>query len=475
MNKFFLPIALVAVTLTGCTMIPRYHRPVPAIAQKWPGSAATKAQPIPTNAVAVADIGWREFFQDPRLQAIIGLALTNNRDLRVAVLNVEQTRAQYRIQRNALIPTGSINANGSRQRIAYGYGGNGGGRTFSQYTVEVGVSSYELDLFGRVHSLKAAALENYFASKENRKGAQIALVAEVANQYLTGLELDEQLKLTQKTLAAVRDSYKLTKASYDAGVASELDLRSAQSQVESAKAAVAADKLARAQAENALVLLVGEPLPDNLPPARPLNKQRLLAKLPPGLPSDLLERRPDILAAEHELKAANADIGAARAAFFPTITLTGGGGTASTALEGLFLPGSEIWNFSPQITWPIFATGTAMAGLDVAKAGKQIQVANYEKAIQTAFREVANDLAAKKYLNEQLADQSALVKAEQSSYILADARYRNGVDSYLTVLTAQQNLYNAQRSLIASQFSEASNLINLYIALGGGWRENTAH
>ncbi|HTX22985.1 MAG TPA: efflux transporter outer membrane subunit [Candidatus Aquilonibacter sp.] len=471
MNKFLLSLALAAVTLAGCTMIPKYQRPAAPVAQTWPKNFVPQNQANQTNAVA--DIGWREFFRDPRLQALIGLTLTNNRDLRVAVLNVEQTRAEYRIQLAALIPTVNVNANGERQRTAFGYNGSGSGTTFSQYNVQLNVSSYELDLFGQVRSLKTAALEDYFASEETRKSAQIALVAEVANQYLIERELDEQLAMTRKTLAAVQKSYDLTKASYDAGVGSELDLRSAESQVDATKAALAADEQQYTQAEDALVLLVGEPLPADLPPPRRLNEQNLLTDLPPGLPSDLLQRRPDILAAEDELKAANADIGAARAAFFPTITLTGGGGTASTALEGLFAPGSQIWNFSPQINWPIFATGTAVAELQYTKAGKLIQVANYEKAIQTAFREVADDLAAKKFLDEQLADQSALVKAEQSRYDLADARYRDGVDSYLTVLTAQQDLYSAQQNLIAMQFARLSNLIGLYQSLGGGWLEHS--
>ncbi len=470
MNKFLLPIALAAVTLTGCTMIPKYQRPAAPVASHWPENAGTNNTPAPTNAVA--DIGWREFFQDPRLQQIIGLSLTNNRDLRVATLNVEQTRAQYRIQRAALIPTGSINAAGSRQRTAFGYSGNGGGATYNEFNVGLGVSAYELDLFGQVRSLKRAALEKYFAAEASRKSAQIALVAAVADQYLNERELAEQIKTTQETLAAVQNSYDLIKASYDAGAASELDLRSAEAQVETAKALLVANQQQQAQAENALVLLVGEPLPADLPPPRPLNAQHLLTDLPPGLPSDLLQRRPDILAAEHQLKAANADIGAARAAFFPTITLTGGGGTASTELDGLFAPGSQVWNFSPQINWPIFQTGI-WAGLDEAKVAKLIQVATYEKAIQTAFSEVADALDAKKFLDERVADQSALVKAEQRRYDLADARYQNGVDSYLTVLTAQQDLYLAQQSLIAAQFARLANLVSLYQSLGGGWWENS--
>ncbi|HUZ06843.1 MAG TPA: efflux transporter outer membrane subunit [Candidatus Paceibacterota bacterium] len=470
MNKFLLPIALAAMTLAGCTMIPKYHRPAAPVSNNWPENAGANHLPDSTNAVA--GIGWREFFQDARLQALIGLALTNNRDLRVAVLNVEQTRAQYRIQRAALIPTGNLNATGTRQHTAFGYNGNGGGTTFSQYSVELGVSSYEVDLFGRVRSLKRAALENYFASEEARKSAQIALVAEVANQYLNGRELDEQLKMTQNTLDAVQKNYDLIKASYDAGASSELDLSSAEAQVETAKVNAANYEQLRDQARNALVLLVGEPLPADLPPSQPLDEQHLLTDLPPGLPSDLLQRRPDILEAEHALKAANADIGAARAAFFPAITLTGGGGTASTALEGLFAPGSQVWNFSPQINWPIFEAGT-WAGLDAAKVNKLIQVTDYEKAIQTAFREVSDDLVAKKFLDEQLADQTALVNAEQRRYDLSDARYKNGADNYLTVLTAQQDLYSAQQNLIATQFARLSNLIGLYQSLGGGWRENS--
>jgi len=471
MNKFLLPIALAAVTLAGCTMIPKYHRPAAPVSNNWPENAGTNNLPDSTNAVT--DIGWREFFQDARLQSLIGLALTNNRDLRVAVLNVEQTRAQYRIQRAALIPTVSANASGTRQHTAFGYNGNGNGATFNQFSAQLEVSSYELDLFGRVRSLKRAALENYFASEEARKSAQIALVAEVANQYLNERELDGQLKMTQQTLDAVQKSYDLIKASYDAGAASELDLSSAEAQVETAKVNVASYERQRDQAQNALVLLVGEPLPADLPPPQPLDEQHLLAGLPPGLPSDLLQRRPDILEAEHTLKAANADIGAARAAFFPTITLTGGGGTASTTLEGLFAPGSQIWNFSPQINWPIFATGTAKAELDAIKAGKLIQVADYEKAIQTAFREVSDGLVAKKFLDEQIADSQLLVDAQQHRFELADARYKNGVDNYLTVLTAQQDLYSAQQNMIATQFARLSNLISLYQSLGGGWRENS--
>ena len=469
MNKFNLFAALAAVTLTGCTLAPKYQRPAAPVAQTWPRDAVTKQSADQTNVVA--DIGWHEFFRDPRLRELIGLSLTNNRDLRVAMLNVQQSRAQYRIERAALLP--EIDATGAalRQRLPHDLSGTGQAQTRGQYSVNLGTTAYELDLFGRIRSLKAAALENYFATEEARMSAQIALVAEVAVQYLAERELSEQLNQSRKTLAAVRDSYRLIKASYDAGNASELDLRTAEAQVETAKSNVTVYEQQRDQARHALVLLAGGPLPADLPPPQSLNAQDLLADLPPGLPSDLLQRRPDILAAEHVLKAANANIGAARAAFFPAIKITANAGASSAQLAGLFADGSGAWLFNPQITLPIFAGGQNRANLDVAEISRRIEVANYEKTIQTAFREVADALTAKKFLDERVADGKALVRAEQRRYELADARYRNGVDSYLTVLLAQQDLYSAQQNLIATQFGRLSNLVRLYQALGGGWRE----
>ncbi|HEY3931373.1 MAG TPA: AdeC/AdeK/OprM family multidrug efflux complex outer membrane factor [Verrucomicrobiae bacterium] len=471
MKKFSLSVALIAIALAGCTLAPKYRRPVAPVAQTWPKNSAVENRATQTNAVA--EIGWRDFFRDPRLQNLIGLALTNNRDLRVAVLNVEQSRAQYRIERAALLPEIDTTGSELRQRLPHDLSGTGHAVTEGQYSVNLGTTSYELDLFGRIRSLKNAALENYFATAEARRSAQIALVAEVANQYLTERELDEQLKMTRQTLDAVQNSYDLIKASYNVGVGSELDLRSAEAQVETAKANAASFEQQRDQARHALTLLVGEPLPADLPKPRALNTEHLLTDLPPGLPSDLLQRRPDILEAEHQLKAANANIGAARAAFFPTISITANAGISSAQLAGLFAGDSGAWLFNPQITLPIFEAGRNKANLDVANISKLIEVATYEKAIQTAFREVADALTAKKFLDEQLADEKALVKAEQRRYDLAAARYRNGVDNYLTVLTAQQDLYSAQENQIATQFARLSNLINLYQALGGGWRENS--
>jgi multidrug efflux system outer membrane protein len=470
MSKYLSPIiVLISLALAGCTLAPKYHRPTAAVSPTWPKVPAQTRES--TNAIPAADIGWRDFFRDPRLQQLIELALTNNPDLRVAMLNVDQARALYRVQRNALVPTVDINANGSRQRIATGFAGGTESATFNQFNVNLGVVSYELDLFGRVRSLKRQALETYFASEEARKSAQIALVAEVGAAYLTERELTEQLAVARQTLSSARSACDLTERRYEAGVLSELDLNAAEIELQTARAAAAGYEQQLAQAENYLVLLVGRPLPDDLPAPQPFDPQVCLSDIPAGLPSDLLQRRPDILEAEHQLEAANANIGAARAAFYPTITLTGSAGTASTTLEGLFAPGSQAWNFSPQIVWPIFAAGTAWAELQGAKAGKLIEVANYEKAVQTAFREVADSLAARAAVKTQLAANQAMVKAQRESCKLTEARFHGGVDSLLNVLAARQALDNARQNLIQSQYSRLFNLINLYQALGGGWLE----
>ena len=475
MLEFFLGMLTVFVlALAGCTLAPKYHRPTAAYAPTWPQVPGHSENPTVAAAVPAADIGWREFFRDPRLQQLIELALTNNLDLRVAMLNVDQTRALYHVQRDALIPTVDINANGKRQRTPFGFAGNGSSTTFNDFNVNLGVASYELDLFGRVRSLKKQALETYFATEEARKSAQIALVAEVGAAYLTERELTEQLAVARETLNATRNSYDLTKRSYDAGVRSELDLDVAETQMQTTRAAVAGYEQQLAQAEDYLVLLIGRPLPGDLPAPQPFNPQICLSDIPAGLPSDLIARRPDVLEAEHQLEAANANIGVARAAFFPTITLTGQGGTESTTLEGLFAPGSQAWQFSPQIVWPIFAAGTAYHELQAVKAAKSIEVASYQKSIQTAFREVADALAVQATVQTQLEANQALVRAEQQTYTLTEARFHSGVDSSLNVLTTQQALYNAQQNFIQSQYSRLFNLINLYQALGGGWQEHTA-
>lgn len=475
MNKrISLPVLALVLALAGCTFIPKYKRPAAAIAPAWPVAGKTNLVAA-AAAVPAENIGWRDFFRDARLRRLIELALTNNPDLRVAMLNVERARAQYRIQRAPLLPT--INAVGSglrtRQPVLGSYPRGGAATTYSQYSVSLGTTAYELDLFGRIRSLKTQALEDFFATEQARKSAQIALVAQVGGAYLAQREVEQQLAVARKTLKTVEDSYRLTKRSYEAGVDSELDLRTAQAQVQTARLAVSVYQQQLAEAENSLVLVIGTPLPVDLPPEPAFNPDVCLSELQPGLPSDLLQRRPDILAAEHRLKAANASIGAARAAFFPTITLTASGGSSSAALEDLFAPGSQAWTFSPQIKLPIFTGGANLANLDVAKVDREIQVADYQKAIQTAFREVADALAVRANVRDQLAAGRALVRAEQRRYQLAEARFQEGVVSYLNVLSSQQDLYNAQQGLIQTEYSRLFNLINLYQALGGGWREHT--
>ncbi|KWC64978.1 efflux transporter outer membrane subunit, partial [Burkholderia ubonensis] len=385
-------------------------------------------------------IGWREFFVDPRLQRLIEIALNNNRDLRVAVLNIAAARAQYQITRADLFPTLDAVGTGDRQRLPNALTAVPGRNITTTYNVGL-QASWELDLFGRIQSLKDQALAKYLATAQARKASEIALVAQVADQYLTVLSTDDLLKVTENTLKTAQASYDLTKLKFDNGTGSELDLRQAQTIVETALANQQAQARARAQAVNALVLLIGQPLPDDLPPGLPLDAQNFLTDIPAGLPSDLLTRRPDIMEAEQNLLAANANIGAARAAFFPRISLTGAFGTASPTLGGLFKAGTAAWSFAPQITMPIFEGGANLANLDLANVQKRIEIANYEKAIQSAFREVSDGLAARGTYDQQIAALQRNEHAQQRRYDLSDLRYKNGVDSYLSVLTAQTDLY----------------------------------
>ncbi|KWI80618.1 multidrug transporter, partial [Burkholderia ubonensis] len=374
------------------------------------------------NGQAATDIGWREFFVDPRLQRLIEIALNNNRDLRVAVLNVAAARAQYQITRADLFPTLDAVGTGNRQRLPNALTAVPGRNITTTYNVGL-QASWELDLFGRIQSLKDQALAKYLATAQARKASEIALVAQVADQYLTVLSTDDLLKVTENTLKSAQASYDLTKLKFDNGTGSELDLRQAQTIVETALANQQAQARARAQAVNALVLLIGQPLPDDLPPGLPLDAQNFLTDIPAGLPSDLLTRRPDIMEAEQSLLAANANIGAARAAFFPRISLTGAFGTASPTLGGLFKAGTAAWSFAPQITMPIFEGGANLANLDLANVQKRIEIANYEKAIQSAFREVADGLAARGTYDQQIAALQRNEHAQQRRYDLSDLRY----------------------------------------------------
>lgn len=458
-----------ALALAGCSLAPKYERPATPVPVAYPeansAAAGTSAGP------AAADVAWRDFFGDARLQRLIQLALENNRDLRVAGLNVERVRALYRIERTALIPSVNATADASRTRTPADLTSSGRATTSSRYSVGGEIPSYELDFFGRIASLRDEVLQQYLATEEARRSAQISLISAVARQYLGLLATDERLALARQTFDAAEHSYQLSKQTFDAGVASELDLRTSEAQRENYRAAVAALEQQHVQAQNALALLIGAPLPADLPAPGRLATEPLIADLPAGLPSDLLTRRPDILAAEHTLQAANANIGIARAAFFPSVTLTAFGGTASAQLSGLFDKGSGSWSFAPSITLPIFAAGRNKAQLDVAWIEQRIEVANYEKTIQTAFREVADALAVRASIDTQITAEQARVAAARSRYDLSNQRYESGVDSFLTVLLAQQDLFSAEQSLIDARLLRLSNLVSLYAALGGGWQE----
>ena len=450
-----------AMLLGGCmSFIPAYERPAAPVA---PAYAAELVPAGGSDATAAAEVEWQRYFADARLKRLIEIALQNNRDLRVAVLGIEQARAAYQVRRADELPT--IGAGLTAQRQA------SGGKLVNSYAVGLAVTGYELDFFGRVRALSQSALSSYMATEEARKTVQIALVAAVANTHLSLLADDELLRVTRDALATREDSFKLTKLKFDNGASSELDLRQSEQLLEGARATLAQTQRQRSLDENALVLLLGQPLPSDLPAVTALAAQPALRELPAGLPSDLLTRRPDVRAAEQQLLAANANIGAARAAFFPRISLTANAGTASTELSGLFKSGTFALTGVAQLLQPIFDSGRNQANLDSAKIGRDIAVAQYEKAIQTAFREVSDSLAGRATLGEQLRAQTALTNAAQVSYQLADLRYRNGASSYLDVLDAQRNLFAAQQATVQVQALQAQNLVTLYKVLGGGWSE----
>jgi NodT family efflux transporter outer membrane factor (OMF) lipoprotein len=450
------PLAL-AMILSGCmSLAPKYERPPAPVAASYPVAS-------PAAGKAAASIAWQQFFADARLKQLIGMALANNRDLRVAILNIEQARAQYQIRRADTLPTVGLGASGSRTP-----GPNDS--VTSTYTAGLGVSSFELDLFGRVRNLSEAALAQFLATDEARKATHISLIASVANTYLSTLADDELLALTQRTLDARLESLKLIQLKYDNGVVSKLDLQQGLSLVDSARVTLAQQQRQKAQDYNLLTLLVGQPLPASQAAGTTLAATSL-AELPAGLPSDLLAVRPDIRAAEQQLIGANANIGAARAAFFPRITLTGSAGSASSELSGLFKSGSFGWTFAPQMVLPIFDYGRNSANLGSAKAGRDIAVAQYEKAIQTAFREVSDALAGQATFSEQLRAQRAVEAAETERFNLSDLRYRSGTASYLDLLDAQRSLFSAQQAAVQANLQRLQNQVTLYRVLGGGWSE----
>jgi NodT family efflux transporter outer membrane factor (OMF) lipoprotein len=465
MKLIVTPLAL-AMALSGCmSLAPKYERPAAPVAQSFPELPKAGGTTLPTATTeAPSNLSWQRFFADARLRQLIELSLANNRDLRVSILNIEQARAQYRITRADRLPT--VSAVVSESRTAQG----GDNPVGSLYQAGFGVSAFELDLFGRVRNLSEAALSQFLATEEARKTAQISLIASVANTYLTMLADDELLAITEQTLKTREESDRLTRLRFENGVVSKLELQQSVSLVEGARAELARFQRQRAQDANLLTLLVGQPIPENLAPGATLASTEL-PDLPAGMPSDLLTARPDIRAAEQQLMAANANIGAARANYFPRISLTGTVGSASTELSGLFKSGSFGWTFAPQAVLPLFDLGRTRAGVDAAKAGQGIAVAQYEKSIQTAFREVADALAGQATFSEQLRAQRAVAIAEQDRFNLSDLRYKSGAASYLDLLDAQRSLFLAQQLAVQANLQRLQNQVTLYRVLGGGWSE----
>jgi outer membrane protein, multidrug efflux system len=461
-----LSIILIILFLVGCTMAPTYTRPTPPIPSDWPSGAAYKKMETSTSTSSAPELKWQEFFTDERLQKVIAMALRNNRDFRIAALNVERARAVYGIQRAELFPTLNAVGASAKQRISEDLSDTRNPKITEKYSADLGILSWEIDLFGRIQSLKDKALEEYLATEYVQRGTQLSLISSVAEVYLALAADHEGLKLSQSTLEAQQTSYNLIKRRYDVGITNELDLRRAQTQVDLARRDMALYVQFVAQDENALNLLVGSPIPKELLP-HDLGSVASLKDISAGMSSDILLHRPDILAAEHRLKAANANIGAARAAFFPRITLTTAVGTASNELSELFKAGTATWAFAPQAVMPIFdfRLWSALRGVTVER---EIALAQYEKAIQTAFRETVDAIAKQGTVGDQLAAQESLVKASSDTYHLSNARYTKGIDSYLGVLDAQRALYAAETGLIVLRLSKLANLVTLYKVLGGG-------
>lgn len=447
-------LALVAL-IAGCSLTPTLERPVSPTASTFPGQTASATASGPMLA-------WDSFVADERLRDLIRLALLNNRDLRVATLNIEQVRAQYQVRRADQVPTINAAVAGNRQPTA-------SGGMSSTYTAGLAMTSWEIDFFGRIAALKGAALAQFLASEEAQRTAQASLIASVASTWLT-LQTDEALlALTRRTLATRDDSLRLTKLRFDNGATSALDLRQAESLSAAARSTLTQQRRTVALDLNALTLLVGQEVPVALLPG--VGEVVAFKPVPEGLPSELMTRRADIRQAEQAMLAANANIGAARAAFFPRISLTASVGTVSTELSGLFKDGSWGFSLAPQALLPVFDLGRNQANLDAAKVARDIAIAQYEKAIQVAFREVADALAGRATLGEQLAAQEQQVSAEAERFRLAELRYRNGVSSYLDVLDAQRSLFTTQLALAQSRLAQQQNQVALYKALGGGWSE----
>ena len=463
MNKTLGLALAIALAGTGCaTLEPRLPEAQPQIPQSWP---------VPENGIspttgAVGEVGWRDVLVDPRLEHVVAQALENNRDLRVAMLNVERARAQYRIQRAERVP--AVGANVAMERTG------GDAPTTDSFTASAGLASFELDLFGRVRNLSEAALQQYFAQEENRRAAQISLISTVANAWMALAADQSLLAIAEDTLRAQEASLRLTERRHELGAVSGLVLAQAQTQVETARADQARYRGQVEQDRHALDLLAGSPVPAGDLPQGFDDGLVAMTALPSGVPSDLLLRRPDIQASEHALRSANANIGAARAAFFPSIKLTGAAGSMSGEFSSLFDGGTRFWRFAPQISIPIFQGGALKANLGVATANRDIALADYEKAIQTGFREVADAISLSRTLADQRAAAERLLTAAQRAEQLSKARYDAGRDSYLVLLDAQRSRYAAEQRLVAARLAEQANRVALYRAMGGGWQAETA-
>jgi multidrug efflux system outer membrane protein len=494
-----------AALLAGCSLAPDFLRPPQSVSAAFPDGAAYHSKTAvtpPSLSLAAGKIGWRDFFTDPALRRLLQVALRSNRDLRTATIDVFQAKAYFQLQRASLFPslnvTGNATYEGESQYGLFTTGGGGSssaatgsgaasgtgsagggasvttptgssGGTLREFTVSAGTTSYEVDLFGRVRNLTRQEFEKYLAQQENQRAVALTVIGNVATTYITWLSDQALLKVTEDTLRAQSDSLRLTQAEFDHGAITLLVLRQAQTSVATARANQAQYTRAVAQDVNELVLLLGAPIPDDLPPPRPLGGQTVMADLAPGLPSDLLTRRPDIMKAEHTLRGDYADIGAARAAFFPQLTLTGTGGLSSLQVNKLFTPGALTWTFAPQLSIPIFTWGQNQANLDIAKTQRDLDVVAYEQTVQTAFHDVANALTARATYRDQALAQQQDVDASADYYRLAMMRFRAGVDTYLTALDAQRTLYSAQQALLVAQEAQLQNLVTMYQVLGGGW------
>ena len=464
-NMTIFIFSMLVAGLSGCSsMAPKYTRPPAPVPDVWPGGGSSGHAAADAFAQSVK---WQDFFVDPKLRSVIELALKNNRDLRIATLNIEKARAMYGIQKAEIFPIVGVSAGSSSQRLPADVSPSGKEVTSEQYNVSFGTSSWELDFFGRVRSLKDQALENYLSTEQAGRSVRISLISTVANAWIMLAADLDRLRFSEKTLQLQTESFNLIKHRYDTGISSELDLRQAQTRMEAARVDTVTFSRSVALDRNLLDLFVGQALPADALPSS-LESAGELKKVSAGLSSDILLQRPDILQAENRLKAANASIGAARAAFFPRITLTAGVGTLSGELSGLFKSGSGTWAFAPRIDIPIFDFGRRKGNLDAAVAESKIATAQYEKAIQTAFRETADALAALGSADEQISAQESLINSSGAAYRIADARYRAGVDNYLPSLDAQRSLYGAEIGLISLRLTRTNAMVSLYKALGGG-------